>query len=67
MKAILSLFDVFVEAFYYYYNLIKKKNPARIGGLGFTTSKIPTYPKYFKPTAHNEGIKFLCHSYIMYV
>lgn len=36
MKAILSLFDVFIEAFYYYYLILKKKNPARIGGLGFT-------------------------------
>lgn len=36
MKAILSLFDVFIEAFYYYYLILKKKKPARIGGLGFT-------------------------------
>lgn len=25
MKAILSLFDVFIEAFYYYYLIFKKK------------------------------------------
>lgn len=25
MKAILSLFDVFIEAFYYYYLILKKK------------------------------------------
>lgn len=31
MKAILSLFDVFIEAFYYYYP-IKKTLLARIGG-----------------------------------
>lgn len=26
MKAILSMFDVFIEAFYYYYLIFKKKN-----------------------------------------
>lgn len=43
MKAILSLFDVFIEAFYYYYLIFKKKNPARIGGSGF-----PQWVRYLR-------------------
>lgn len=31
MKAILSLFDVFIEAFYYYYLIFIKKKKALLG------------------------------------